>query len=149
MLTEHITNYENKDFTKFIEIQILIEGIYFLEKDEDKTYKMNLKYDDFELFQDSTMDILKVKIEEKIKKYIINKIKENCKNTVELARKYDLPVKNILYCYFINNRIDNIEIIWSSSSIKEFKYVPVKHYLDYDDDSVLLKVKGIKLKKKL
>ncbi len=149
MLTEHITNYENKDFAKFIEIQILIEGIYFLEKDEDKTFKMNLKYDDFELFQDSTMDILKVKIEEKLKKYIILKIKENCKNTVELARKYDLPVKNILYCYFINNRIDNIEIIWSSSSIKEFKYIPVKHYIDYNDDSVLLKVKGLKLKKKL
>ncbi len=149
MLTEHITNYENKDFDKFINIQILIDGIYFLEKEEDKTFKMNIKYSDFELFQDSTMEILKVKIEEKLKKYIIYKIKENCKNTVELARRYDLPVKNILYCYFINNRIDNIEIIWSSSAIKEFKYIPVKHYIDYDDDSVLLKVKGLKLKKKL
>lgn len=149
MLTEHITNYENKDFDKFIPIQILIEGIYFIENEEDKTYKMNIKYSDFELFQDSTMDILKPKIEEKLKKYIILKIKENCKNTVELSRKYNIPIKKILYCYFINNRIDNLEIIWSSSSIKEFKYIPVKHYIEYMDDFVLLKVKGLKLKKKL
>ncbi len=149
MLTDHITNYENKDFDKFIHIQILIEGIYFLENEDDKTFKINLKYSDFEVFQDSFMEMLKPKIEEKIKKYIIKKIKENCNNTVEFARKYDLPVKNILYCYFINNRIDNIDIIWSSSSIKEFKYIPIKHYIDYEDDSVLLKVKGLKLKKKL
>jgi hypothetical protein len=149
MLTEHITNYENKDFDKFINIQILIDGIYFLEKEEDRTFKMNLRYSDFEIFQDAKMDILRHKIEEKTKKYIIKQIKENCHNTVEIARKYNIPVKNMLYCYFINNRIDNIELIWSSSSIKEFNYIPVKHYLDYNDDFVLLKVKGLKLKKKL
>ncbi len=149
MLTEHITNYENKDFDKFINIQILIDGIYFLEKEEDRTFKMNLRYSDFEIFQDAKMDILRPKIEEKTKKYIIKQIKENCHNTVEIARKYNIPVKNMLYCYFINNRIDNIELIWSSSSIKEFNYIPVKHYLDYNDDFVLLKVKGLKLKKKL
>lgn len=76
-------------------------------------------------------------------------MKEKCMNVVELARKLDIPVKHLLHCYFINNRIDNIDIIWTGSAIKEFKYIPIQHYLEYEDDSVLLKISGLKFKKKL
>lgn len=151
MFSDNITNYENKDFDKFIEIKIYIQGIYFFEKEEDKHFIIHYKRSDFELFRGSMMNILKDKIEEKTKKYIITKIKENHTNIIELSHKYNVPVKNLLYCYFINNRIDNIDIIWSSSAMKEFNYIPVNHYLDHeeDDDSIYLKVKGIKLKKKI
>ena len=64
-----------------------------------------------------------------------------------MSRENKIPIKNILYSYFINNRIDNIEIIWSPSSDKEFKYVPVKHYLENEDDTLYLKTKKFKFKK--
>jgi hypothetical protein len=64
-----------------------------------------------------------------------------------MSRKNSIPIKNILYTIFINNRIDNIDIIWSSSSIKEFKYVPIKHYLEYEEDTLNLKTKKFKFKK--
>ncbi len=149
MFADNITNFENKDFDKFIEIKIYIQGIYFFEKEEDKNFSLNIKYSDFKLFKDSLMSSLKEKIEEKVKKYIIHKIKEKDVNIVQLSRKYNIPVKNLLYCYFINNRIDNIDIIWASSAIKEFTYIPINHYLQYEDDSIYLKIKGIKLKKKI
>lgn len=149
MFSDNITSFENKDFDKFIEIKIYVQGIYFFENEEDKNFKINIKFSDFELFKDSKMNCLKDIIEEKTKKYIINKIKNSNCNIIELSRKYNIPVKNLLYCYFINNRIDNIDIIWASSAIKEFNYIPVNHYLEYEDDSILLKVNGIKLKKKI
>jgi hypothetical protein len=37
-------------------------------------------------------------------------MKEKCVNIVELSRRLNIPVKHILHCYFINNRIENIEI---------------------------------------
>jgi hypothetical protein len=61
--------------------------------------------------------------------------------------------KDIIYINFDykgipeNLPIDNIEIIWSSSSIKEFKYVPIKHYLEYEEDTLNLKTKKFKFKK--
>jgi hypothetical protein len=70
MFADNITNFENKDFDKFIEIKIYIQGIYFFEKEEDKNFTLNIKYSDFELFKDSYMNSLKDKIEEKVKKYI-------------------------------------------------------------------------------
>ncbi len=149
MFADNITNFENKDFDKFIEIKIYIQGIYFFEKEEDKNFSLNIKYSDFKLFKDSLMSSLKEKIEEKVKKYIIHKIKEKDVNIVQLSRKYNIPVKNLLYCYFINNRIDNIDIICASSAIKKFTYIPINYYLQYEDDSIYLKIKGIKLKKKI
>jgi hypothetical protein len=45
--------------------------------------------------------------------------------------------------------MNHIEIIWSPSAIKEFQYVPMKHYLEYRDDSLVLRVKGIKFQNKI
>ena len=73
--------------------------------------------------------------------------KENNMNIIEMSRKNNIPIKNILYTMFLNNRIDNIDIIWGSSSIKEFKYVPIRHYLDYEEDTLNLKTKKFKFKK--
>ena len=35
MITEHITNYENRDFDNFLNIQIYIQGFIFLESEEE------------------------------------------------------------------------------------------------------------------
>ena len=74
-------------------------------------------------------------------------MKEKCKNVVEMSIKYNIPVKNILDCIFINNKIDNIEIQWSSSSLKEFLYVPIKHYIDYHENNLILKTEDFKFNK--
>jgi len=140
-------SFFNRDFTKFIKINIFINGLFLIEKEEDKLFSINLNIYEFENYKKENCDIIRTYIEEKIKKYIIIKIKENCNNIIEISRKYNVPIKNILYSYFINNRIDNIEIIWSSSSIKEFRYVPIKHYLDYEEEDLYLKTKKFKFKK--
>ncbi len=149
MITEHITNYDNRDFDKFITVQIYIHGFVFLETEEERNFKMTIPLNEMENYQSGKMNIFKPLIEEKVKRYMISKMKEKCINVVEIARKLEISVKHLLHCYFINNRIDNIDIIWTGSAIKEFKYIPIQHYLEYDDDSVLLKIKGLKFKKKL
>jgi hypothetical protein len=93
--------------------------------------------------------MLKPMIEEKVKNYMVSKMKEKCVNIVELSRRLNIPVKHILHCYFINNRIENIEIMWSGSAIKEFRYVPLRHYAEYQDDFIFLKIQSFKFKKKL
>jgi hypothetical protein len=145
MITTDFDN-NNRDFNKFINVNIIINGL-FLIKDEDKTVKMKLNLSTFENHKKENCIVFKQYIEDKIKKYIVTKIKENKCNIIELSRKYNIPVKNVLYSIFINNRIDNIEIIWSPSAIKEFNYVPVRHYLDYEDDTFYLKTKKFKFKK--
>ena len=55
----------------------------------------------------------------------------------------------VIKFFFINNRIDSIEIIWSGSSIKEFDYVPASHYIKYQDDLLILKTKKFKFTKVL
>lgn len=136
------------DFDKFININVFVNGIFLIEKEEDKIMNFKINISSFKNYKKENCDIIKSYIEENIKKYIVKKIKENCNcNIVELSKKNKIPVKNILYSYFINNRIDNIDIIWSSSSIKEFKYVPIKHYLDYEEDTLYLKTKKFKFKK--
>jgi len=142
-----ISSNNNKDFNKFLKLNIYINGLFLIDNEEDKLFTLNLNMSDFENYKKENCDIFKEYIEEKIKKYVVTKIKENCKNIVELSRKYNVPIKNILYSFFINNRIDNIEIIWSSSSIKEFRYVPIKHYLDFEEDTLYLKTKKFKFKK--
>ena len=142
-----INSVNNKDFNKFLKLNIYINGLFLIDKEEDKVFTLNLNMSDFENYKKENCDIFRLYIEERIKKYIVKKIKENCINIVELSRKYNVPIKNILYSLFINNRIDNIEIIWSSSSIKEFRYVPIKHYLDFEEDTLYLKTKKFKFKK--
>jgi hypothetical protein len=137
---------DNKDFDKFINVNIIINGL-FLIKDEDKTINMKLNLSNFENHKKENCHVFKPFIEDKIKKYIVKKIKENSCNVIELSRKNNIPVKNILYSIFINNRIDNIDIVWSASSIKEFEYVPIRHYLDYEEDTLYLKTKKFKFKK--
>jgi hypothetical protein len=142
-----ISSNNNKDFNKFLKLNIYVNGLFLIDNEEDKLFTLNLNMSDFENYKKENCDIFREYIEEKIKKYVVKKIKENCKNIVELSRKYNVPIKNILYSFFINNRIDNIEIIWSSSSIKEFRYVPIKHYLDCEEDTLYLKTKKFKFKK--
>ncbi len=138
---------DNKDFDKFININVYINGLFLIEKEEDKLVSLKINLSNFENHKKDNIDVFRDFIENKVKKHIVQKIKENSSNIVEMSRKQNIPVKNILYSIFINNRIDNIEIIWSSSSIKEFKYVPIKHYLDYEEDSLYLRTKKFKFKK--
>jgi hypothetical protein len=138
---------DNKDFDKFIIVNIYVNGIFLIDKDEDKLINIKINLSNFENYKKEKCDVFRLFIEEKIKKFIIHKIKEKNINIIELSRKHKIPIKNILYSMFINNRIDNIDIIWSSSSIKEFKYVPIKHYLENDDDTLYLKTKKFKFKK--
>jgi len=143
----NIFDSDNKDFDKFININIYINGLFLIEKEEDKAVSLKINLSNFESHKKDNIDVFKNYIEDKVKKHIVKKIKENSGNIVEMSRNQNIPVKNILYSTFINNRIDNIEIIWSSSSIKEFKYVPIKHYLDYEEDSLNLRTKKFKFKK--
>jgi hypothetical protein len=144
-----INNFDidNKDFDKFIVVHIYINGLFLLEKDEDKSITIKINISAFENYKKDICEVFRLYIEDKIKKYIVKKIKDNTNNIVELSRKNNIPIKNILYSIFINNRIDNIDIIWSSSSIKEFKYVPIRHYLENEEDSLYLKTKKFKFKK--
>ena len=138
---------DNKDFDKFINVIIYINGIFLIETGQDKTFSLKINVSNFENYKKETCEVLRLFLEQKIKKYIIKKIKESCNNIIELSKNKKIPIKNILYSYFINNRIDNIDIIWSSSSLKEFNYVPVKHYLENDEDTLFLKTTKFKFKK--
>ncbi len=140
-------NGDYKDFDKYINVNIFINGMFLIEKEEDKLITLKLNMSNFENYKKENCEIFRTYIEEKVKIYIIKKIKEHSTNIIEMSRKNNIPVKNILYSTFINNRIDNIEIIWGSSSIKEFKYVPVKHYIDFEEDTLYLKTKKFKFKK--
>jgi len=144
----HNFNFDNdtKDFDKYINVNIVINGLILI-KEEDKIINLKLNMSNFENNKKENCDIFKSFLENKIKKYIVQKIKENTTNIIEMSRTNKIPVKNILYSTFINNRIDNIDIVWASSAIKEFKYVPIKHYLDFEEDTLVLKTKKFKFKK--
>ena len=144
-----INNFDidNKDFDKFILVNVYINGLFLLEKDDDKLISIKINISAFENYKKDLCEVFRLFIEDKIKKHIVKKIKDNTNNIVELSRKNNIPIKNILYSIFINNRIDNIDIIWSSSAIKEFKYVPIRHYLENEEDSLNLKTKKFKFKK--
>jgi 2-hydroxy-3-keto-5-methylthiopentenyl-1-phosphate phosphatase len=142
-----------KDFEKYITVYITIDGLFLIDNDEDKNLKLKIDLSKFKyhinMKKDHIVkcDIIRSYIEENVKKYIIQKIKEKDINVIEVSKKYDVPVKNILYTIFINNRIDNIDILWSSSSLKEFLYVPLEHYLDNQEDSLYLRTKKFKFTK--
>lgn len=140
-------DYDKKDFDKFINVNIYINGIFLIETEEEKLLQLRINVSNFQNYKKENCEAFRLYLEEKIKKYVIVKIKENCNNIIELSKRKKIPIKNILYSYFINNRIDNIDIIWNSSSLKEFKYVPIKHYLENHEDILLLKIKKFKFKK--
>jgi hypothetical protein len=144
---DDIFDNNNDDFNKFINIHIYINGMILLEKEEDKLLLLKLNVANFDNYKDNNCNILQSFIENKIKKYIITKIKSSNINIVDFSRKNNIPIKNILYTFFINNKINNIDIIWSSSSIKEFKYVPIKHYLEHNEDTLILNTSKFKFKK--
>ncbi len=133
------------DFEQNILVHIYYDKIILLNE-EEKYFQIKLNLNEFKNYLNETCEIFKYKIEKLMKEDIIQKLKGKIHNVVEISRKYGIPVKNLLYTLFINNRIDNIEIIWSSSTLKEFTYIPIKHYIENQDDSLILKVKSIKWK---
>ena len=137
-----------KNFDKFVNINVYINNFFFIDNENEKFLNLKINISNFEYCKENKCDILKKYIEDKVKKHLICKIKEKCTNIVDISKKFNIPIKNVLYSYFINNRIDNIEIIWSSSAIKEFEYVPIQHYLNHQDDVLYLKTKKFKFLKK-
>ena len=138
---------ENKGFDRYIDINIYIYGLFILDQDDDILLNIKLNTSQFNGHENDHFIIFKDYIESEVKKYIITKIKEKCNNVVEMSIKYNISVQNILNCIFINNKIDNIEIQWSSSSLKEFLYVPIKHYIDYHENNLILKTEDFKFNK--
>lgn len=134
-----------KDFDKFIQVKIYIHGIFMLDE-EEKWISIRILLSEFDNYKKEKCSVFKEYIEKEVKKYIVMKIKEKCQNVIDFKKKYNIPVKNILHSMFINNRIDNIEIIWSGSAVKEFLYVPTTHYLEYPEDLLILKTQKFKFK---
>ena len=134
-------------FDRYIDIHIYIYGLFILEEEKDNIFHLKINVSQFNDHKNDLFGIFRDYIEKELKIYIIKKIKEKCTNIIELSLKYDVNIKNILHTIFINNKYDNIEIEWSSSSLKEFLYVPIKHYLDYHEDILLLKTNSFKIKK--
>lgn len=134
--------YSN-DFDRFINITVFIYGINLIN--DNNCIKMNTKIsiEDLKKYENYNFDIFKNKIEIEVKKFIVSNLKENSQNIIEISKKNSIPLKNIVQCLFINNKIENINIEWSSSSLKEFLYVPNKHYIIYFEDDLLLKTKKI------
>ena len=131
-------------FEKFINININVECLFLIENKQDIEFSIQIDLNKFNNTNKNTCELLKNDIEIQTKKYIIKKIKENVSNVVEVSEKYGTPVKNILFALFLNENLSNIELIWSSSSIKEFKYVPTHHYIDNQEDSLNLRINNIK-----
>tara|TARA_A100001015_G_scaffold318692_1_gene439328 strand:+ start:985 stop:1419 length:435 start_codon:yes stop_codon:yes gene_type:complete len=132
------------DFDRFINVTIYIFGINLLSNNENINMNMKISIEDLKKYSDKNFEIFQDKIENEVKKFIVKKIKENHLNVVDISKKNNISLDNIVQCIFINNKIQNIHIEWSSSSMKEFLYVPNKHYLIYFEDNLLLKTKRIK-----
>ena len=134
--------YSN-DFDRFINISIFIYGINLLNDNNFLKMNMKISIQDIQKYENEYFDIFREKIENEVKKFIVKNIKEQTHNIVEMSKKNNISLHNIVQCLFINNKIDNILIEWSSSSLKEFLYVPNKHYLIYFEDDLMLKTKKI------
>ena len=133
----------SNDFDRFINLTIYIYGINLLNDNEDNVMDMKISIQDIKKNKNTTFDIFRKKIENEVKKFIVTKLKENCTNIVDISKNNNISLHNIVQCLFINNKIDNIFIEWSSSSLKEFLYVPNNHYLIYFEDNILLKTKKV------
>ena len=135
--------YSN-DFDRFINITIYIFGINLLSNDENFNMNMKISIEDIKKYKNNFFEVFREKIENEVKKFIVKKIKDNCMNVIDISKKNNISLNNIVQCIFINNKIQNIHIEWSSSSLKEFLYVPNKHYLLYFEDNIFLKTSKIK-----
>ena len=135
--------YSN-DFDRFINITIYIFGINLLNNDENLNMNMKISTEDIRKYQNNFFEVFREKIENEVKKFIVKKIKESHINVIDISKKNNISLNNIVQCMFINNKIQNIHIEWSSSSLKEFLYVPNKHYLLYFEDNIFLKTNKIK-----
>ena len=131
-------------FEKYINININVECLFLIEKRQDIEFSIQVDLNKFNNTDNGTCEILKEEIESQTKRYIIKKIKENVSNVVQVSERYGTPVKNILFALFLNEKLSNIQLIWSSSSIKEFRYVPTRHYIDNQEDSLNLRLNNIK-----
>ncbi len=145
-ISKYMVEFENSnDFDRFINLTIYIYGINLLN-DCDMIMNMNINIQDIQKNKTDTFDIFRTKIEDEVKKFIVIKMKENYMNVVEISKNNNISLHNIIQCLFINNKIDNIYIEWSSSSLKEFLYVPNNHYLLYFEDNIMLKTSKITFK---
>jgi hypothetical protein len=135
----------SNDFDRFINLTIYIYGINLLN-DKDMIMNMNINIQDIKKNKNNTFDVFRTKIEDEVKKFIVIKMKENYLNVVEISKNNNISLHNIIQCLFINNKIDNIYIEWSSSSLKEFLYVPNNHYLLYFEDNIMLKTSKVTFK---
>lgn len=133
----------SNDFDRFINLTIYIYGINLLNDNDNNVMDMKISIQEIKKNKNNTFEIFRKKIEDEVKKFIVTKIKENCTNIVEISKNNNISLHNIVQCLFINNKIDNIFIEWSSSSLKEFLYVPNNHYLIYFEDNILLKTKKV------
>jgi len=131
-------------FEKYINININVECLFLIENRQDIEFSIQVDLNKFNNMDNDTCEILKEEIESETKRYIIKKIKENVSNVVQVSERYGTPVKNILFALFLNENLSNIQLIWSSSSIKEFRYVPTRHYIDNPEDSLNLRLNNIK-----
>ena len=135
--------YSN-DFDRFINITIYIFGINLLNNDENFNMNMKISTEDIKKYKNNFFEVFREKIENEVKKFIVKKIKDSYINVIDISKKNNISLNNIVQCIFINNKIQNIHIEWSSSSLKEFLYVPNKHYLIYFEDNIFLKTSKIK-----
>ena len=135
--------YSN-DFDRFINITIYIFGINLLNNNENFNMNMKISTEDIKKYKNNFFEVFREKIENEVKKFIVKKIKESYINVIDISKKNNISLNNIVQCIFINNKIQNIHIEWSSSSLKEFLYVPNKHYLIYFEDNIFLKTSKIK-----
>lgn len=131
------------EFEEYMMVHIYFDGILLLETSEDRYCSIRLSLREFEGWKEEKCDILRHTIEEKCKAVLAERLRSKIGNVVETAHRYNLPVKRIIQTYFINQRYDHMKIEWSPSAMKEFMYVPAKHYMENPQDSLILKIQSV------
>ncbi len=131
------------DFEQNVIVHIYYDGIILFDE-KDKYFEMRLNMNEFRNYMTDTCQLLKYQIEKRVKEDLITKLRQKIDNVVRVSRETGIPVKYLLNTYFLNNRHQQIEIIWAPSAIKEFTYVPLHHYITHQEDSLILKIRDIK-----
>ena len=131
------------DFEQNVIVHVYYADIKLFDE-SDRYFEMKLSMNEFRDYMKETCQLLKYKIEQRVKDDLIIKLRSKIDNVVRVSRETGIPVKYLLNTYFLNNRHHHIEIIWSPSAIKEFTYVPLHHYITHQEDSLILKVRDIR-----